>query len=136
MSGHLFTRRADRPWPIALFAAATWVQPWVTNTHHINPWLIALWLVLGALTALPLLIADPVRFRQACLTVGGLLLGLEVLISLPFLLIILPFYVALFPAGALLLLAGWRRRGPARGILTAVLLVVPCLMAVTSLLPR
>lgn len=134
MPGQRLTRRADRPWPIAALAAATWAQPWAMGSQHVNPWSLAIWTTLVVLTALPLVFTDPWTFRQTCLIIGAVLLGTESMISLPTLLTALPVLVALFPAGALLLVAGWKRPGPARIVLTAVLLAVPGLTGVTSLL--
>ncbi|MFI9318682.1 hypothetical protein ACIGXI_02680 [Kitasatospora aureofaciens] len=135
MSAHLFAFRAGRPWPIALFAAATWVQPWVLVDASAPRWLATLWALFLALTTVPLTIADPLVFRRACLTVGTTVLGTQVALAVPYLLIPLPFALILFPAGLLLLLAGWKRCALARGTLAALLLVVPVLAGFTTLWP-
>ncbi|MFH9347625.1 hypothetical protein [Kitasatospora sp. NPDC017646] len=135
MTAHLFAFRTDRPWLIALFAAATWVQPWVLVGTTAPWWLVTLWGLFLVLTALPLTLADPLTFRRVCLTVGGTVLGTQVALAVPYLLIPLPFTLILFPAGILLLLAGWKRCALARGTLAALLLVIPVLTGFTTLFP-
>ncbi|MEV7596062.1 hypothetical protein AB0O91_01570 [Kitasatospora sp. NPDC089797] len=135
MTVRLFAFRTDRLWPIALVAAVTWVQPWVLVGFSAAWWLVALWALFLTLGAVPLAIADPLRFRRTSLVIGGAVLGTQVALAVPYLLIPLPFVLALFPAGLLLLLAGGKRCAPARGLLAALLLVIPATTAFTTLLP-
>ncbi|MFD5461794.1 hypothetical protein ACFWIQ_03070 [Kitasatospora sp. NPDC127059] len=135
MTGRLFAFRTDRPWLIALFALATWVQPWILIGATAAWWLITLWGLCLALNALPLVIADPLGFRRTCLTVGSLVLGTQIALAAPYLLIPLPFVLILFPAGPLLLLAGWKNGALARGTLAALLLIIPVLTGFTTLFP-
>ncbi|MBD0689596.1 hypothetical protein [Streptomyces sp. CBMA123] len=122
--------RADRPWQLVALAGASWLPPWAVAGRDVNGEIVAIWLLLLALTVLPLSYRDPRAFRRTCQTVGGILLGLEIVVSIPFLLLVLPFLVAFLPAGAVLLLAGWKRGGPVRTGLAAVLTAFPFVVAV------
>ncbi|MFF2078479.1 hypothetical protein ACFVXG_27445 [Kitasatospora sp. NPDC058162] len=132
MTDHAFPRRTDRPWLIALFAAATWVQPWFLIDTSATWWAATLWFLLLALTVLPQAVTDPLWFRRTCRIVAGVVLGTEIAVSAPNLLP-LPFLLVLFPAGLLLLLAGWGRGSPVRGFLAALLLAVPFLLGFATL---
>ncbi|MEU4120391.1 hypothetical protein AB0F71_38560 [Kitasatospora sp. NPDC028055] len=133
MSSQLSSRRTDRPWPLVALATATWVQP-AAMIHTTYAWpLVAGWLLLLAGTVLPLAVTDAARFRRTCLTVGGVVLGAQLAVSLPYHLIPLLFLLPVFPAGPLLLLAAWRRAVLTRGILATVLLAYPALLAFIAL---
>ncbi|MBD0689597.1 hypothetical protein [Streptomyces sp. CBMA123] len=135
MTGRLFAFRTDRPWPIALFASVTWLQPWTLMGTTAAWWILTLWGLSLALTALPLGIADPLTFRHTCLAVGGVVLSTQVTLAAPYLPLPPPFSVILFPAGGLLLLAGWKRGGLTRATLAALLLVIPAATAFATLFP-
>ncbi|MEV7596061.1 hypothetical protein AB0O91_01565 [Kitasatospora sp. NPDC089797] len=130
MKAQLLAVRTDRSRQIAALAATSWLPPWVVPADGPGGVVIALWCLLLALTVLPLCRAGFWAFRRTCLTVGGVLLGLELLAAVPTQLLALPFLVVLFPAGALLLLAGRMRGGPLRTGLAALLTAVPFVGAV------
>jgi hypothetical protein len=124
MTDHAVSQPADRPWPIVVLAGATWLPACLLPLlKHTPPdgQLIAAWGALLGLTLLPLALTRAAAFRRACLVIGAVGLAVEFILSLPFFLIALPFFVALCPAGALLLLAGWKKPGPARTTIAAVL---------------
>ncbi|MFD5461795.1 hypothetical protein ACFWIQ_03075 [Kitasatospora sp. NPDC127059] len=121
--------RTDRPWRLVALAGASWLPLLAVAGSHLNGELIAIWCLLVALTVLPLSYRNPWRFRRTCRIVGGILLGLEFVVSVPFLLMVLPFLVAFLPAGVLLTLAGWKHSGPVRTGLAVVLTAVPFVVA-------
>ncbi|MFF9644873.1 hypothetical protein [Kitasatospora aureofaciens] len=125
--------RTDRPWQIVALAGASWLPPWAVVRGDVNGETIALWFLLLALTVLPLSYRNPYLFRRTCRIVGGILLGLQFVVSVPFLLLVLPLLVAFLPAGALLLLAGWKRSGPVRTGLAVTLAALP-LVIITGVL--
>ncbi|MFF2078480.1 hypothetical protein ACFVXG_27450 [Kitasatospora sp. NPDC058162] len=130
MNERPFPPRPDRPWPIVALAGASWLPLWAVARDYADGKAVAIWLLLLVLTLLPLPYGDPVVFRRTCLTIGGLLLATEFVLSLPYLLLVLPFFIAFFPAGVLLLLAGWRRGGRVRTGLAAVLGAFPFVITV------
>ncbi|MBO1418472.1 hypothetical protein [Streptomyces sp. FH025] len=136
MIRHTFSHRADRPWPIVVLAVVCWLMPWlpvVFGNSTSNSQIVVFWLILVTLTSLPLSIFDDAVFRYACLTIGAIQVAIEALLSVAFYGIALPVFVAFFPAGALLLLAGWRRAAPVRTVLAAFLAVFPVIGSLVAL---
>ncbi|MFJ9776006.1 hypothetical protein ACIRVF_33015 [Kitasatospora sp. NPDC101157] len=115
-------RRGGRA--LVALAGVAWV-PWGVAGRGETGWY---WVVFGGflgMTMLPLAVPREPGFRRACLVVGWLQLGIEALLSTPYLLIPLPVFVFAFPSGVMLVLTGRRNRGWVGTVIAALLVAGP-----------
>ncbi|MFJ9692481.1 hypothetical protein [Kitasatospora sp. NPDC101183] len=82
-------------------------------------------IAVGFLATLPLLMPSSAEFRAVTLTCGWLILGGEILVSAPFLLLPLVIFVPALPAGVLLLIAARRDAPITRLAIAAGITAVP-----------
>ncbi|MFD8708556.1 hypothetical protein ACFV1W_39245 [Kitasatospora sp. NPDC059648] len=129
MTGSLAARRAEsRPWGLAAWAGASWsvyAVGYVTGEAGADGETLVMWCLAGFSTLIPLAVPGRRGFRAACLVVGWLQFGIEIMFSLPFLLIPLPVFVAVCPSGVVLLLAGRRNGGPIGKVIGVLLCLAP-----------
>ncbi|MGW2248632.1 hypothetical protein ACWCXH_00300 [Kitasatospora sp. NPDC001660] len=132
MTGSLASRYAEpRPWGLAAWAGASWLiyaVAYVTGEAGADGETLVRWCLAGFSTLIPLAVPGRWGFRVACLVVGWLQFGIEIMLSLGFLLIPLPIFVAVFPSGVVLLLAGRRNGGPIGKVIGVLLSLVPLVL--------
>ncbi|MFH8387365.1 hypothetical protein ACH4E7_41765 [Kitasatospora sp. NPDC018058] len=132
MVGSLSSRYAEpRPWGLAAWAGASWLiyaVAYVAGYAGADGETLVRWCLAGFSTLIPLGVPGHRGFRVACLVVGWLQFGIEIGLSLPWLLIPLPYLVAFFPSGVVLLLAGRRNGGPSGKVVGALLSLVPLVL--------
>ncbi|MFD8080873.1 hypothetical protein ACFV4F_04145 [Kitasatospora sp. NPDC059722] len=123
-----------RPWGLAACAGASWLVYAVTYaTGHAGAdgETLTRWCLAGFSTLIPLAVPGRWGFRVACLVVGWLQFGLELVVSLPWLMMPLPILVGFFPSGFVLLLAGRKNGGPIGKAIGVLLSVVPIVLFFT-----
>ncbi|MFB7618309.1 hypothetical protein [Kitasatospora sp. NPDC056181] len=128
-------RTQRRPWPLVALAGVSWLpaaagdlpKNWGSNGDSIIMWCLAL-----IVTLLPLTMPSPKAFRRSSLIIGWLQFGTEIIYSLSFLLIPLPFFVAISPAGVLLLLASRKTGGRTRTTAGTLLAATPFILFFSS----
>jgi hypothetical protein len=125
MTEQPLTGRAGRPWPVVVLAGATWLPCWAVLRDDTTGVGLTVWGLLIALTLAPLCIRDGRAFRRACQIIAALLLAIEFLVSIPTMLLALPYLLVLCPAGWVLLLAVWNTGPVTRTIIGIALAVIP-----------
>ncbi|MFE2415044.1 hypothetical protein ACFXDE_42640 [Kitasatospora sp. NPDC059408] len=114
---------------LVALAVVAWV-PFVAEGLHYpaSPGYWALLFTLVGLTALPLVMPGDPGFRITCLAVGWLQFAIEIVLSVPFLLLAVPFFVFVCPSGVVLLLASRRNRGTVGTAMPVLLAACPILL--------
>ncbi|MEE1786570.1 hypothetical protein PUR71_27250 [Streptomyces sp. SP17BM10] len=123
-----------RPWGLAACAGASWLVyavAYLTGHAGADGQTLARWCLAGFSTLIPLGVPGRWGFRVACLVIGWLQFGLELLVSLPWLLAPLPVLVGFFPSGLVLLLAGRKNGGPIGKAIGGLLSLAPIVLFFT-----
>ncbi|MEU8514691.1 hypothetical protein AB0C76_24290 [Kitasatospora sp. NPDC048722] len=114
---------------LVALAVVAWVPVAVRGLHDgagAGYW--GLFSALIGTTASPLALPGGPVFRNACLAVGWLQFGIEIVLSVPFMLLAVPWFVFVFPSGVVLLLASRRGRGTVGTAVPVLLAACPILL--------